>query len=390
MSVENAAENVTFVGGKAVEQHDSLDSNVDEDTMAEAKAAVRKAIQEAGESSAKSAKEAEEKDPYKPKLSKPKAEETEESGTPRRGPDGKFLPREGAKAEKTVADEDEDSEEVDPSSASLKQLMKHRAKLANEKRAVKSEIEVERQKFEAERQEFQRQVQQYQAERQAVEREKARLAHLRKNPAEAIRDLGYDPEQFIMDLARDGTPEGNAEREKRALQQEIADLKKFREDFYQSQQEMQRQAQIEHIRQHRNSVETEFLGYVKDAENFPHTAHFYANNHAGAVAYGDLIAAEYRKLSGGREATIRELAEYIEEDLANSAKSWYEKGKTGKVTVGEVKAPKGSKGKSLSPEVSSERRTLSRELTDLDGDERLAAAREAVGIALAASRNTSE
>lgn len=103
------------------------------------------------------------------------------------------------------------------------------------------------------------------------------------------------------------------------------------------------------------------------------------------MAYADLIAAQYRELSGGKEASLKEVADYIEEELAERANAWYvKKSGTGKETVSSDARPgKGSKGKSLTPEAASERRTLSRSsLKDLDEEERKAAAKAAVAAAL--------
>jgi hypothetical protein len=101
------------------------------------------------------------------------------------------------------------------------------------------------------------------------------------------------------------------------------------------------------------------------------------------VAAGDLTAYEFRELAG-REGSLDEILDYLEDDLAERANSWYVKksGTKGSVSP-EAKPGKGSKGKSLTPEAASERRSLGRkELRDLDDDERILAARQAVGVAL--------
>src|SRR6185369_15352106 len=83
--------NVTFVGGKAIEQHESLDSNLEPDEREAAKAAVREAIasqaEAAGKEPAEDAKSSRAKDPFRPP-----------GTTPERGPDGKFLPSEKSPA----------------------------------------------------------------------------------------------------------------------------------------------------------------------------------------------------------------------------------------------------------------------------------------------------
>lgn len=387
---------VTYVGGKAIEQHESLDSDLDGDTREAAKEAVRKAIREAGESSAKEAEEADERDQYKVKLPKNKesdgSEDEDGEEEPKRGKDGKFLPRDGS-VPKPVKDEkaDEEEETVDPETASLKQLMKHRAKLANEKREVKSQLDVERQKVAQQTDQLRQFQAQLQAQHQEMQRERARLQRLRSNPAEAIREIGYDPEQFILDLAQDGTPEGAARKQNQAMQAQLEEMRQWKADMARQQQEQQQQYQIQQVKAHRASVEKEFLDSATNEEKYPHMATFYSGNHGALVAWGDMVAAEYRKISGGKEAGIGEILDYIEEDIASKSKTWYEKQQARKnsARVETGKTPKGSKGRTLTPGSGGERRAIATNLQDLDGDERLAAAREAVGIALASTRSGS-
>lgn len=379
-------ENVTFVGGKAIEQNESLDSQVDDSVRADAEAAVREAIKGAAEE-AKEDSGRSERDPFKPPGAKGTGEEDERSEAPKprkkpaepeRGSDGKFLPsKEGS--------EDEEEEEIDPSKASLKQLLKNRDKLVSQKREAKSAVDAERQRLADETRKVQETWSQIQEMQREIARERAKLELFKKDPAAAIREIGYDPDQFIIDLAQEGTPEGQAAKAQRELQKQIEELRQWKEEQAQAFRRAQEEAVWQQQVQHREHIKKTFLSDALNEENRPHTSAFYAGREDALMAYADLIAQEYRKMSGGREASLPEVADFIEDELAERANRWYET-KSGKQKVASPTKPppgKGSKGKSLNPDALSERRSLGRKpLKELDDEERLAAARESVGLVL--------
>jgi hypothetical protein len=216
---------VTFVGGLPVEQTEGLDSNIEDDAREEAKEAVRKAIQEAGESAVEGAKSGKAKDPFRPE-----GAVSSKDKEPERGPDGKFLPKDAPK------EEPEEEEAVDPDKATVKQLLKAREKVAQAKREaslVKDDVTKQREAFQREQYEFQQILAREKAE---IQRERQALASLRKDPARAIRELGLNPEEYILQLAQEGTPEGQAAREKREMQEQIQEMKRWREEQAQAAQ----------------------------------------------------------------------------------------------------------------------------------------------------------
>lgn len=391
-------QNLTIVGGKVIEQHESLDSNVEADVREDALAAVREAIKGAADESKASAKKASEQDPYKPagaKGGKDKESEEQEivgkspvskkpakhgEETPERGPDGKFLPRDGSKPKDEDGDEDASEEE----GTSLKKLLKHREQAAAGKKEVQDRYAKERAELEAQTRKIQETWQQLQQEQARIERERQRFDRLRKDPASAIREVGWEPEQFIIDLARDGTPEGQMARQQRELQQQLQEMRQWKQQQEQAYQEAQQRAQWEQQVSYRQHIEKTFLEDALHEDNRPHTAALYKGREHALLAYADKIAAEYRELSGGKEASLKEVADFIEEELADRLNGWYERKSGTKVAATQQAKPgKGSKGKSLTPEASSERRSLGRKgLKDLDEEERIAAARASVAAAL--------
>ncbi len=382
---------VTFVGGKAVEQTEALDSNLETDEREAAKAAVRKAIQDAGDESADDAKSGKSRASGNKEL---QASDDEDVAPKRevpteRGPDGKFLPRDGKPTEKKPDGADDNGEELDLDKATVKQLLKQRERIAAIKREGKDEISKAQRDFQNQQQQFQQMQQQFAQERAQLEKERKSWQAIKSDPARAIREGGYDPEQFIMDLAQEGTPEGQAKRQHRELQAQLAEIKQWREEQAQAQQRQQYQAQQYQQAKARQDAVQGFVKLGLDEEKYPHVANFYQGQERALVAFGDLAAEEYRHLSNGKEGSFEDILDYIEDQLAEKANNWYsKKQKGGQRSDTQTQEKPKSKGKTLSPEASGERRSHAKNvLADLDGDERLEAAKQAVAVAMAKSRS---
>jgi hypothetical protein len=367
--------NVTYVGGKAIEQTLAAEPENPNDNREDALAAVREAIEKAGKESAEDAKSDRAKDPFKPAV----------GSAPERGPDGKFLPRDEKPAEK-----EPETEDFDPEKANVKQLLKNREKLANYKKEAKDELSKAQEAFRQEQARHYQEMQRFQMERQRLQQEREAWTNLRKDPGRAIREAGYEPEQFILDLAREGTPEGQAERQRREFEAQLKEMRDWKEQQAQAQERQLYEAQLAQIRQHRSHAEQTFTNLGMNEEKYPHVAAFYKGREKALISEGDMTAEEFRTLTGGREASLEDILDYIEDQLAERTKSWYAKSKPTQKVESKA-APSGSKGKSLSPDFSGERRALnSKELKDLDGEERHEAAKQAVKVALAASQTNND
>lgn len=371
---------VTYVGGKAIEQSEAAESNLEADEREAAKAAVAEAIKGAAKEAGDSAEKASKQDPYKPAGAKAEA--------PKKDPEtGRFLPKGEKEAPKEEA-EGEEEEELDLSKAGLKQLLKQREKVAKLKASAKDELSKEREKIAEETRKLQDTWSQMQAMQEDIKRQRAVLEGLKKDPAKAVREYGWEPEEFIVNLAKDGTPEGIAERQRREMQAELAEIRAWKTEMAQREQQARQWQQQQQMVNHRSQIEKQFLDLAFDAEKNPHIAEMYKGRENALIAEGDLMAHEFRQLSGGREANLSEIVEFIEETLAERFSLLYEK-KSGlkkdiDPQVDGKKPAKGSKGKTLTPEMTSQRSTLNKKaLKDLDEEERLAAAKESVGLAIA-------
>lgn len=338
-----------------------------------AKAAVREAVEKAGKEAAESAKANKANDPWMPEGAQrgdkaPKLEEDTES-----------------EPEKEA---DKEEEEFDPAKASVKQILKNREKIAKEKNAAKEEINRERAQLQQQYQQFQAMQHQMAQQRAMLEQERRFLQNLRQNPALAVREAGWDPEQFINDLAMDGTPEGNLRRQQQVLERQIKEMNDWKEAQVRQQQEALKQYESQQAAQFRQHIENRFLSVAMNKEKSPTLNALFSGNEAGLIYQGDLVAQEVRQLTGGREATPEEIAEALEEKFAGALDSWYKSRQSGQVSAQVVSAKPAEvlRGKTVSPNSGGERRSLSpKNLSELDGDERLEAARQAARIAIRAS-----
>lgn len=280
------------------------------------------------------------------------------------------------RAKDKAAKKTETEAEFDAESASLKTILKNREQVARQKQKAAEEAQQIRWEAQQERVAVQR-------EREALEKEKAWHSRLRSNPVQAVKEAGWDPEEFIMGLAKEGTPEGKAAQQQAAFAAKIRELEEFKSSYAKQQQEQQRQYQLSQVQQFRTGVEQQFIGHALNEDKHPHLTAMYQGREKSLLAEGDAVADEYRELTG-KEASVQEIAEYLEEQAAG----WYKKLQSRKNSDGvSGKPPQGAvKGKTLSNRDAGERRSLTgKELSDLDGDERLEAAKEAVRAAFRAS-----
>ncbi len=360
MSTEGA-DGVTFVAGVAVEQETAGETAQPADERAAAVAAVKEALQNEGKEAAKKAKESREQDPLHPRDS------VERDAT------GKFVAKPAAD-KAPPAEAKAPAKEAEDDGESLKNVLKQRKQLA----AAKASQTAESQRAMQELRQYKAQLDQERAE---VARERERFQVLRKDPTRAFKEMGWDPEEAILDMARAGTPEGQAARQAREMREQLKEIHDWKAQQARDQEAYQEHRQKQQQVTYRQQVEKAFVGIAMDEGKHPHLAGMYAGHEAGLLAEADVIAEQYRNLTG-KEASFEDVAEYLEERSAN----WYKKMSTrgqqapAQVTTG-TPTQGNATGRTLSPTDSSERRSLGTVLKDLDGEERLAAAREAVGAA---------
>ena len=331
---DTGLENEGFVETQEVQDDDASDG----DPRAAAKAAVRAALAERGE---------------------------EEGDVPE-------TPREAKPAKAAAPATDEDKE--------LREALARRRESSKAKLAQRDAYSKEQEKTRTLYHELEK-------EKANFARQKASFELLKKDPIRAIRENGWDPAEFIEDIATDGTPEGNAKREKRDLLEQIAELR-----AWQKSQEGEREAQVKareesDRKNFRVHVEREFIrtafGENPEAPAHPHLEAFYRGDEDSLIAQADIIADKYKAATGGKQASFIDIALYLEERCA----AWYKRmeGKKNPQVVKGKPGPGGiSGGKSLSSADSSERRTLGKVAGNVDAETRIQEAKDAVRAALRA------
>jgi hypothetical protein len=275
----------------------------------------------------------------------------------------------------------EHDEEVDVDALKVKQALRQREKIAKQKAAAAEEMG----RFRAQMQQEMRQLQQAKA---YMEQEYAKLQKLKSDPVAAVREAGWDPEEFILSLAKHGTPEHQADMKRRQEQDRLAQLEAWRDQQAQQLEQQKRAWQEQQITQHRQGVEQQFLSLAM-SDKAPNLADMYKGREATLIAEGDYVAQQYRQLTG-KEASLEDIVEYLEEQVSERLNGWYTK-KSGAGAqqrtqeAGSQKTPSGGQatgGRTLRGSDSGERRSLSKPIEDLDDDERREAAKAAVRAAL--------
>jgi hypothetical protein len=372
---------VTFVNGQAVEQttegesHEGTDRG---DELAAAKAAVKKALEEdakeEGKKAAKEAKTAREKDPLVPRD---------------RNPDGTFVQQDPVEADKEAAVKALKAEKADED----KEASALRKALAERKEAAKYKKEAS-EALEKDRAEVRRVYERLQAQEKALKEQEERLNLYKRDPVRAIRELGgSSPEDFILDIAQEGTPEGQAKRAHRELLERLDRAEQWQKQELESRQKQAEERELHQKRAHRQQIEQNFL---TEASRHESLVDMYKGYEVELIAQADIVAEKYRDATG-KDASFAEIAEY----LAERHEKWYKNraGKNGATGLGQPSAAQaaavisaGSPTQGVTPgkkrptsTSGSERRSLGASFADLEGEERLEAAKTAVRAAIAAS-----
>lgn len=150
-----------------------------------------------------------------------------------------------------------------------------------------------------------------------VQQQKAWYESLRSDPIRAIRELGIDAEDFLMQLAGAASPEEKARQEKAKEETRIEKLERMLAERTRQEQE---QAQAHERQQQAVARETaiqQFSAIAFAEEKHPHLVALYEDRPQELIKVADSIAFTYRQRTG-LEATFEELAEYLESEAAKT------------------------------------------------------------------------
>ena len=327
----------------AVEETVSLNPN---DQLDAAKEAVRKAL--AGETQDEAVEKAVAKDAEKAEALKPKHEKVEEEPAP--------------------AKEEVSEKEVRKALAQRAKVVKERQSAQEEASRIRQEALQLRAEVEYQRQEVQRQAEWFR--------------QLKANPVQAIKETGVDPEEFIHTLARSGSYEGRLEAELARQKAQTEALAHQQRQFQEQQLRVQEEHQQRQAQHYRSTIEDQFSSLCLNEEKFPHLSTFYADRKAALVAEGDWIADQYREVTG-REASLEDIAEYIEEQMSSAYTKFQEKKKAVLPVKGKQSKAESAKPVKVLSSKDSEKGSLKMDnLSELDDEDLLKLAKSEARKAL--------
>ncbi len=151
-----------------------------------------------------------------------------------------------------------------------------------------------------------------------VQRHKEWYAMLRADPVRAIRESGIDPEDFLLQLADAASPEEKAKQAKSKEEQRIERLEQELAARRAREEEQVRSYQAQQEAQARATAVEQFTAIALSEDKHPHLTALYEDRPQELVRIADNIALQYRRQTGGLEATFEELAEYLEAEAAKT------------------------------------------------------------------------
>ena len=151
-----------------------------------------------------------------------------------------------------------------------------------------------------------------------VQRHKEWYAMLRSDPIRAIRESGIDAEEFLLQLADATSPEEKAKQAKSKEEQRIERLEQELAARRAREEEQVRSYQAQQEAQARTTAIEQFTAIALSEDKHPHLTALYEDRPQELVRIADNIALQYRRQTGGLEATFEELAEYLEAEAAKT------------------------------------------------------------------------
>lgn len=232
----------------------------------------------------------------------------------------------------------------------------------------------------AQRAAMERQAQEVAAERARIQQERAYIELLKKDPVRAIKESGLRPDEFLLSLTEEDTPDSRLRKQIQQQQEELQAMKRWREEQEQQRAEYERQSRMQMREQHRDTVLGQFTKMALDPDASPHLSAMYEDDVDALIFQGDKIAYQYR-MEEGKEIPIEDIVLLLEYRAEQRYKRIEGKKSANKqLPPSEPKtAAKSQPSRTITAEVASERKTGSRKLSaDSSDEERRAAAIRAV------------
>lgn len=210
----------------------------------------------------------------------------------------------------------------------------------------------------------------------------AKLHKLKSSPLEAIKEIGWDRAALVDEVAREGTPEWQAQKRLEArLEESNSKIAKF-EAWQEEQSKLLERQQLEQSSYAMRMEEKRFISLFPEKS----AASKLFGSEDRLIAEGHRVGALYKEKSGGRVATTEEISEYIEQQAKERLDALRQElaGDTSKASTSASKVATQTKAngpRALSGSAASERRSSPKprhEWTPQEEREHLKAAAEAV------------
>lgn len=206
------------------------------------------------------------------------------------------------------------------------------------------------------------------------------LQDLDERPVEWARTHGKNPDDFILQLAHAGTPEGKLalqlakeSRERSEIGQQLRALQEEREQEKKQAAQAANEASI-------RAAEQRFLGFTQDAETCPTLARLFKGREHVIIAEGHRVAQAYHAKTG-QIPNERDIAEYLESE-------WAENGSSTTTPAGKAPQRRASGSATVTPAEASERRTVAKSFADMSDDDRMREAKAAAAKAIKEASGT--
>lgn len=193
---------------------------------------------------------------------------------------------------------------------------------------------------------------------QESEAERARLARIRSSPMDTIRELGWNTEDLVHSVVREGTPEWQALQRERAEREALAQRVQKQDEFIERLQKREQEQERAQLENHRTTVYRQFLSLV------PEEAALRTLYDEGEIcAKGDRVADMYRAKTG-QVATLEQIRDYLEYEAGERLAKLRQQSGAAPGKAG-TKPKAGNGQRTLTSSTSSERRAQPRPYSEL-------------------------
>lgn len=250
-----------------------------------------------------------------------------------------------------------------------------------------------REKDHAERAETKRQQEEIRAMMADLKRQKEELSkreewfdQLKKDPATAFREAGWDPDEGVMALAEQNTKEGKLARQLRELAEHNKRLESRLTEREKQEAEWRDRQRLEQQSASRQQAVSEFTKLATNADEFPALSRVYKGREKALIRDADDVWDEYHqsdyyKRTGDR-ISLKDVAEYLDKQLkSNIGLESSQKAESSQGSVPQSVRAK-TVGRTVTTANASERRTVDMSPEDMTDDERREAAKAAAKKAI--------